>query len=107
MSTIDVNNLLAQMRQLSSQVRPAETAFKAAPAPKADFGSLLKQSIAGVGESQQQAGRMAAAFERGDPGADLGRTMVAIQKADLSLRTVTEVRNKLVDAYKEIMNMPV
>jgi flagellar hook-basal body complex protein FliE len=107
MSTIDVNNLLAQMRQLSSQVRPAETAFRAAPVAKADFGALLKESIAGVSQSQQQAGQMAAAFERGDPGADLGRTMVAIQKADLSLRTMTEVRNKLVDAYKDIMNMPV
>jgi flagellar hook-basal body complex protein FliE len=107
MSTIDVNNLLSQMRQLSAQVRPAETALKSAPAAKADFSSLLKQSIASVGESQQQAGAMAASFERGDQGADLGRTMVAIQKADLSLRTMTEVRNKLVDAYKEIMNMPV
>lgn len=107
MSTIDVNNLLAQMRQLSAQVRPAETALKAAPAAKADFSALLKQSIEHVGASQRQAGAMAASFERGDPGADLGRTMVAIQKADLSLRTMTEVRNKLVDAYKEIMNMPV
>ena len=107
MSTIDVNNLLSQMRQLSAQARPAETALKAAPAAQADFGSLLKQSIASVGQSQQQAGAMAASFERGDAGADLGRTMVAIQKADLSLRTMTEVRNKLVDAYKEIMNMPV
>ena len=50
---------------------------------------------------------MAASFERGDAGADLGRTMVSIQKADLSLRAMTEVRNKLVDAYKDIMNMPV
>jgi flagellar hook-basal body complex protein FliE len=33
--------------------------------------------------------------------------MVAVQKADLSLRALTEVRNKLVDAYKDIMNMPV
>ena len=107
MSTIDVNNLLAQMRQLSAQVRPAETALKAAPAAQADFGALLKQSIAAVGDSQATAGRMAAAFERGDQGADLARTMVAIQKADLSLRAMTEVRNKLVDAYKDIMNMPV
>lgn len=107
MSQIDVNNLLSQMRQLSAQVRPAETAFKAAVPAQADFGALLKQSIASVGNSQMEAGRMAASFERGDPGADLGRTMVAIQKADLSLRTMTEVRNKLVDAYKDIMNMPV
>ena len=107
MSTIDVNNLLSQMRQLSAQVRPAETAFKAAPAAQADFGALLKQSISAVGQNQMEAGRMAASFERGDAGADLGRTMVSIQKADLSLRAMTEVRNKLVDAYKDIMNMPV
>ena len=107
MSTIDVNNLLSQMRQLSAQVRPAETAFKAAPAAQADFGALLKQSISAVGQNQMEAGRMAASFERGDAGADLGRTMVSIQKADLSLRARTEVRNKLVDAYKDIMNMPV
>lgn len=114
MSTIDVNSLLSQMRTMSAQVRPPEAAFSsalpvagaAAPA-QSNFGAVLKQSIAAVGDSQLQAGRMAAAFERGDPGADLGRTMVAIQKADLSLSTMTQVRNKLVDAYKDIMNMPV
>ncbi|MGP1667209.1 MAG: flagellar hook-basal body complex protein FliE [Rhodanobacter sp.] len=108
MSTIDVNNLLSQMRSMSAGIRPAETAFKAAPvAGQADFSSLLKQSIASVGETQMNAGRMAAAFERGDAGADLGRTMIAVQQADLSLRTMVNVRNKLVDAYKDIMNMPV
>jgi flagellar hook-basal body complex protein FliE len=108
MSTIDVNNLLSQMRQITAQVRPAESAFKAAPvAAQSDFSSLLKQSISAVGQSQMEAGRMAASFERGDAGADLGRTMIAVQKADLSLRTMVEVRNKMVDAYKEIMNMPV
>lgn len=108
MSTIDVNNLLSQMRQMTAQVRPAEAAFKAAPAAgQADFSALLKQSIASVGQTQMDAGRMAASFERGDADADLGRTMIAIQKADLSLRTMVNVRNKLVDAYKDIMNMPV
>ncbi|MET4570878.1 flagellar hook-basal body complex protein FliE [Rhodanobacter soli] len=108
MSTIDVNNLLSQMRQMTAQVRPPETAFKPAPVGgQADFSDVLKQSISAVGRSQMEAGRMAASFERGDPGADLGRTMIAVQKADLSLRTMVEVRNKLVDAYKEIMNMPV
>lgn len=113
MSSIDVNNLLSQMRQMSAQVRPVDAAPKAASigAPQAggqaDFSSLLKQSISAVGRSQMEAGRMAASFERGDPGADLGRTMIAVQKADLSLRTMVEVRNKMVDAYKDIMNMPV
>ena len=108
MSTIDVNNLLSQMRQMTAQVRPPEAAFKpAAVGGQTDFSDVLKQSLSAVGRNQLEAGRMAASFERGDPGADLGRTMIAVQKADLSLRTVVEVRNKLVDAYKEIMNMPV
>ncbi len=113
MSTIDVNNLLSQMRHMTAQVRPADAAPKAASigaaqlGGQADFSSLLKQSISAVGRNQMEAGRMAASFERGDPGADLGRTMIAVQKADLSLRTMVEVRNKMVDAYKDIMNMPV
>ena len=114
MTTIDVNSLLSQMRQMSAQVRSPEVAFSSTAVPAATpaggaspFGALLKQSIAAVGDSQATAGRMAAAFERGDQGADLARTMVAIQKADLSLNAMTQVRNKLVDAYKDIMNMPV
>ena len=123
MTRIDVNNLLSQMRQMSAQVRPPETAFKAAPlnaqgdlgtafqaspaASPSDFSALLRKSISAVGQTQLEAGRMAASFERGDKGADLGRTMIAVQKADLSLRTVVAVQSKLVDAYNQIMNMPV
>ncbi|RDI97729.1 flagellar hook-basal body complex protein FliE [Dyella solisilvae] len=107
MSQIDVNNLLSQMRQLSSQVKPAEQSFTAAAPAQTDFSNLLKQSIASVADAQTQAGQLAAGFERGDAGADLGHTMVAINKADLSLNTLTQVRNKLVDAYNNIMNMPV
>ncbi|WP_109127404.1 flagellar hook-basal body complex protein FliE [Dyella sp. C11] len=109
MSQIDVNNLLSQMRQLSLQTKPVEQSFTAAASAsgQTDFSSLLKKSIASVADAQTDAGTQAAAFERGDEGADLGRTMVAINKADLSLNTLTQVRNKLVDAYNNIMNMPV
>ncbi|MEW9625468.1 flagellar hook-basal body complex protein FliE [Rhodanobacter geophilus] len=108
MSTIDVNNLLAQMRQMTAQVRMPETAAQApSGGGQANFSSLLQRSISAVGNSQMQAGQMAASFERGDPGADLGRTMIAVQKADLSLRTAVAVQSKLVDAYKDIMNMSV
>ncbi|MFC5740485.1 flagellar hook-basal body complex protein FliE [Dyella tabacisoli] len=108
MSQIDVNGLLSQMRQMSATTRMPESAFHAvAPTQSGDFGALLKQSIAAVGNNQSEAGKLAASFERGDAGADLGRTMIAVQKADLSLRGLVEVRNKLVDAYKDIMNMPV
>lgn len=110
MSQIDVNSVLSQMRQLTLQADASpETSFKAAAGTtqNADFGSLLKQSIAAVGDAQTTAGKEAAAFERGDAGADLARTMIATQKAELSLSALTQVRNKLTDAYSNIMNMPV
>lgn len=108
MSQIDVNNLLSQMRQITAQVKPVESAFNAVPTgATSDFSTLLKQSMAAVGQSQVQAGNMATSFERGDAGANLGSTMIAVQKADLSLRMMVQVQSKLVSAYKDIMNMPV
>ena len=108
MSTIDINNLLAQMRQMTAQTRLPETAVQARSGNgPMDFATLLRQSIAEAGKTQMEAGRMAASFERGDPGADLASTMIAVQKADLSLRTTVAVQNKLVGAYQDIMNMSV
>jgi flagellar hook-basal body complex protein FliE len=108
MSTIDINNLLSQMRQMTAQTRVPEAALPAqSGGGSMDFATLLRQSIAAVGNTQMEAGRMAASFERGDPGADLAKTMIAVQKADLSLRTAVAVQNKLVGAYQDIMNMSV
>lgn len=109
MSQIDVNSLLAQMRALSAQaqgqIAPVSTATPGAE--QADFAALLKRSLDGVEQTQQSASQLATAFDRGDSSTDLSQVMVALQKADLSFRTMTEVRNKLVDAYRDIMNMPV
>jgi len=112
MRQIDVNNLLSQMRQMSTRIATPDMALANADkatgaAPGEGFGALLRKSIAEVGQNQMDAGRMAASFERGDPGADLTGTMVAIQKAQLSLSAMNQVRNKLVDAYKDVMNMSV
>lgn len=108
MNPIDVNGLLAQMRALSAQsgLPQVPAAGNVAPTQqRQDFGALLKQGIAGVEQTQRTAGVMSDAFERGAPGADLGQVMVAVQKADLSFQAMTQVRNKLVDAYQAIMNM--
>lgn len=108
---IDVNGLLAQMRALSAQsglpqAPAAGAAGNVAPTQeRQEFGALLKQGIASVEQTQRSAGAMSDAFERGVPGTDLGQVMVAVQKADLSFQAMTQVRNKLVDAYQAIMNM--
>lgn len=106
MNPIDVNGLLQQMRALSEQARFTPRAPKAVEGT-ADFGSLLRKSIDGVASAQNNAGALADKFERGDANTDIGSVMVALQRADLSFRAVAEVRNKLVDAYKEVMNMQV
>jgi flagellar hook-basal body complex protein FliE len=54
-----------------------------------------------------QAGQLAESFSAGDPGVDLAQVMVALQKASVSFQAMTQVRNKLVDAYRDIMSMPV
>ncbi|TAL72563.1 MAG: flagellar hook-basal body complex protein FliE [Rhodanobacter sp.] len=109
MSSIDITNLLNQMHQMKVQSRFPETAV-GAPAVAgnpSDFAGVFRRSLAAVGNQQMEAGQLAASFERGDPGADLARTMIAVQKADLSLRTAVAVQSKLVDAYNTIMNMSV
>ena len=56
---------------------------------------------------QQTASTMRTALERGEEGVDLTQVMVAMQKSSLSFQAMVEVRNKLVEAYKDVMNMPV
>ena len=106
MSDMEVNQLLAQMRALASQVQD-NGAVETAETKGSSFSTLLKDSIDKVNENQQKAGGMAEAFEKGDPDTNLSEVMVALQKADLSFKAMTEVRNRLVSAYQEIMNMPV
>lgn len=110
MSQIDVNSVLSQMRALTAQASdrsPTLSRTASSNSAGADFGALFKQSLGAVATQQNEAETQIAAFERGDPGADVVKTSIAGQKADLAFRGLVEVRNKLVDAYTTIMNMPV
>jgi flagellar hook-basal body complex protein FliE len=111
MSQIDVNSVLSQMRALGAQASDAmPSASLPASSTKAagmDFSTLFKQSLGAVTGLQNQAQAQTTAFERGDPSSDIVKTSIAGQKADLAFRGLVEVRNKLVDAYTTIMNMPV
>ena len=71
------------------------------------FGTLLKSTLDGVNEAQQTSTAMKQAFVTGTSDASLAEVMIASEKANISFRAVTEVRNKLVQAYQDIMNMPV
>ena len=107
MSDLQINQLLTQMRDMASMAEnkmPLETGMDVS-AP--DFSKLLKDSVNQVNQTQKSAAGLATAFETGDPSVNLSEVMVAIQKANISFQAMTQVRNNLVSAYKEVMNMPV
>jgi len=114
MSSIDINSVLSQIRSLNQAVstRPAGLAPPSLqnidPANKTEsgFGALIRQGIDGVASSQNQAGALQKAFELGDPNTDLASVMVASARAQVSFRALVEVRNRVVNAYQEVMNMP-
>jgi flagellar hook-basal body complex protein FliE len=71
------------------------------------FGSFMSNAIDNVSRVQNDAGQLQAAFEMGDPKADLARVMVAMQQSQVAFRATVEVRNRLVQAYQDVMNMPI
>lgn len=108
MSQMEIDSVLAQIRSLSAQTRmgstPAAAPQKSGPS---EFASLLSKGIDQVNQTDQRATQLSAAFQRGDPGVELPQVMLEMQKATVSFRALTEVRNRLVSAYQEIMNMQV
>ncbi len=105
MSNMDINQVLAQMRVMAAQ---AQNPSEAVPEnDKASFADLLKQSVDSVNETQLEAKRLTTALETGQGDVDLAQVMIAVQKSSLSFEAMVQVRNKLVDAYKDVMNMPI
>jgi flagellar hook-basal body complex protein FliE len=108
MSNMEIDSVLAQIRSLSNQTRmgasPAAGPQKSGPS---EFANLLSKGIDSVNQSGQRAAQISDAFQRGEPGVELPQVMIEMQKASVSFRALTEVRNRVVSAYQEIMNMQV
>jgi flagellar hook-basal body complex protein FliE len=74
---------------------------------KVSFSDALKAQLDNVSKAQDQAADMGKKFSSGDDSVSLSDTMIAMQKASISFQATVQVRNKLVSAYHEIMNMQV
>jgi flagellar hook-basal body complex protein FliE len=74
---------------------------------KVSFSDALKASLQNVSNAQIQADDMGKKFAAGDDSVSLSDTMIAMQKASISFQATVQVRNKLVSAYHDIMNMQV
>ena len=111
MNVSKVDGLLAEMRAAMVAAQGGSTAKVSdsgvAGAGGVDFASLLKSSLDGVSQAQNQAVSLQNAFVMGDDKVSLSDTMIAMQKANISLQATVQVRNKVVAAYNDIMNMQV
>lgn len=107
-------NTVEQMRKQiqsasESQATPSATESDRAAPPVGDvpsFGEMFKSAVDTVNDNQAAAKSMATRYEMGDPKVDLPEVMIALQKSSVSFQAMTQVRNKMIEAYKEIINMP-
>lgn len=121
---VDISRLLSDMRSLKAQTQ----VFQRPEMPRAiepignglrqiggvesatkvpSFGDLMTQAINKVNETQKASSAMADAYERGVAGVDITDVMIASQKSSVAFQATVQVRNKLIDAYRDIMNMPI
>lgn len=117
MSTLQIDAVLSQIRSMQSQIRgvggqaheapQAVAAAQPQAAAPGSFSNVLKAGLDQVNQAQQQATSLQTQFEQGVPGVELPQVMLEMQKASVSFRALTEVRNRFVSAYQDIMNMPI
>ncbi|EMP55880.1 flagellar hook-basal body complex protein FliE [Marinobacter koreensis] len=117
----DINNVLSEIRNLRSQMmqnqrvemdqsvrgridRPRQV-DETGEVPS--FSDMLGNAVNNVNELQQNASELRSAYEMGDPNVDITRVMIASQKSSVSFEALTQVRNRVVKAYEDIMNMPI
>ena len=106
MNEINVTQLLSELRTTATAAQGKDVT-QATQGSGLDFSSTLKGAIDKVNETQHHAKELSQAFEVGKPGVDLPQVMIAKQKASVSFQAMVQVRNKLVSAYQDIMNMQV
>ena len=111
----DVAQLLAEMRAVRSEMASSNGEISLAPgevrsvseSERVDFGQLLTSAIDQVNAVQKESGQLANAYQAGDPDVTLAQVVIASEKAGVAFEAMTEIRNRLVNAYEDIMNMPI
>jgi flagellar hook-basal body complex protein FliE len=109
MSSMNVQQLLTQMRTMETQAKSAPENLTAINTTDeaVSFSSALKNSIDAVNQTSLESAKLADAFEKGDTNVSLAQLMITMEKSSVSFQAMTQVRNRLLSAYQDIMNMPV
>lgn len=96
---------VARRVQAATQVQAG--AGPQAAAPVQGFQSAFSDALKGVSQAQSRSSSMQREVQFDNPTVSLEETMIAMQKAQLGFQSAVQFRNKLVQAYTDIMNMQV
>lgn len=104
----DINEMLSKIREVSHKSK----AFSESPAisPASNFDSVMsiaKSALTHVNQAQVQAETLKNAYITGDSTVTMSQVILSTQKSKLAFEGLVTVRNKILEAYKEIMNMAV
>lgn len=106
---VEFNRLMLQMRSMQleamGKAQPPAQVEKNVNGPA--FNDLFKMAVDKVNDLQATTSALQSGYERGEPGIDLAQVMVASQKSSVAFQAMTQVRNKMITAYEDIMKMPV
>ncbi len=103
----DMMDLNAINAQIATAIAGAPAATPAASTAGSDFAASLDSALKAVSRSQVQADELQRQFAMENPAVNLEEAVVAMSKANISFAAAVQVRNKLVAAYDQIMNMQV
>ncbi len=102
-----MNSVLARMQAMADMAQGKPPADPQQQASGVDFGSVLRQAVREVSDAQNTAQAKAQAFQLGDQNMSLEEVMISLQKANLAFQGMIAVRNKLVEAYRDVTNLQV
>jgi flagellar hook-basal body complex protein FliE len=105
MDRLSVESVLSQIRAMQEIAAGGQNPPATEAPGKADFAQMLRMSLDQVSGAEQQATSLSQTFEKGDPNVNLQDVMISMQKANISFQTVVQVRNRVVAAYQDMMNM--
>jgi flagellar hook-basal body complex protein FliE len=103
-----IQSMIAQLKAAATRPQATPPVIQTEqPATKVDFSNALKGALDSVAESQNKAQALTQRFQMGDDSVNLSDVMIQMQKASINFQATVQVRNKLVQAYTDIMNMQV
>ena len=107
MDKAGIDNILQQLQATSALASGAKKLSGADEVAGVDFSEKLKTAVNQVNQAQMSADKLSEQFVSDQSNVDLHEVMISLQKANVSFQSMVQVRNKLVTAYQEIMNMQV